>query len=198
MSKAICISHGVFGRVTLLDMDQSLVRHAHPHCHVLLKVGGKDTKFLVGDRPTSLNDNAAVLVNAWQAHSYVHQPGRENALILALYIEPAWLTCFRPNWAASGGPGFFEEPSGEVTAQMRTLAFALAEKMLHEPAEMQGHESLLSDLMTAVIERFTPWRTVGASLRETGRVNMAYWRIKPAIDLIQGDVASLLNANFPS
>ena len=49
MSTALRIAHGSFGRVALLDMDASLVRHAHPHCHVLLKVEGADTQFLVGD-----------------------------------------------------------------------------------------------------------------------------------------------------
>ena len=49
MSTALRIVHGSFGRVALLDMDESLVRHAHPHCHVLLKVEGADTQFLVGD-----------------------------------------------------------------------------------------------------------------------------------------------------
>jgi hypothetical protein len=42
MSKALHIAHGAFGRVALLDMDYSLVRHAHPHCRVLLKVAGAD------------------------------------------------------------------------------------------------------------------------------------------------------------
>ncbi len=50
MSTALRIAHGVFGRVALLDMDWSLVRHAHPHCHVLLKVEGADTQFVVGDK----------------------------------------------------------------------------------------------------------------------------------------------------
>jgi hypothetical protein len=35
MSTALRIAHGAFGRVALLDMDRSLVRHAHHHCHVL-------------------------------------------------------------------------------------------------------------------------------------------------------------------
>jgi hypothetical protein len=50
MSTALRIAHGAFGRVALLDMDCSLVRHAHPHCHVLLKVEGADTQFVVGDK----------------------------------------------------------------------------------------------------------------------------------------------------
>jgi len=38
MSTALRIVHGNSGRVALLDMDCSLVRHAHPHCHVLLNL----------------------------------------------------------------------------------------------------------------------------------------------------------------
>jgi len=45
MSNALRIAHGQFGRVALLDMDASLVRHAHPQCHVLLKARGADTQF---------------------------------------------------------------------------------------------------------------------------------------------------------
>ena len=50
MSNALRVVHGVFGRVALLDMDRPLVRHAHPHCHVLLKVEGADTQFAVRRR----------------------------------------------------------------------------------------------------------------------------------------------------
>lgn len=37
---------------------------------------------------------------------------------MALYIEPEWLKEFRPGWAASGAPGFFERPSGEVSPRI--------------------------------------------------------------------------------
>ena len=56
MSTALRIAHGAFGRVALLDMDWSLVRHAHPHCHVLLKVEGADTQFVVGDTGLSAHE----------------------------------------------------------------------------------------------------------------------------------------------
>src|SRR5260370_27120152 len=41
-STALRIAHGAFGRVALLDMDRSLVRHAHPHCHVLIKARSEE------------------------------------------------------------------------------------------------------------------------------------------------------------
>jgi AraC-like DNA-binding protein len=195
MSDALRIAHGAFGRVALLDMDRSLVRHAHPHCHVLLKVDGDDTQFLVGDHVAPLTDDLAVLVNAWESHAYIHDPRRKNALILALYIEPDWLRSFRPNWAASGAPGFFEHSAGEVTAHIRQTALDLAAEMVHEPGASRRQEALLSELMIAVIERFTPWRTVGASLREIARANAIDWRVGKAISLMRADLAAPLNVD---
>ncbi|MGB6637396.1 MAG: AraC family transcriptional regulator [Bradyrhizobium sp.] len=179
MSTALRIAHGAFGRVALLDMDESLVRHAHPHCHVLLKVEGADTQFVVGDAVYPLTDDTAVLVNGWQPHSYVHNPERPRTVILALYIEPEWLTAFRPGWAASGAPGFFSHPSGDVSPHIRNLAMNLAANMVARPEARAAHEALLSDLMIAVIERFTPWRSFPASIREMS-ARGGDWRIRKA------------------
>jgi AraC-like DNA-binding protein len=179
MSTALRIVHGAFGRVALLDMDESLVRHAHPHCHVLLKVEGADTQFVVGDTVYPLTDDTAVLVNGWQPHSYVHYPERPRTVILALYIEPEWLTAFRPGWAASGAPGFFSHPSGDVSPHIRNLAMNLSADMVARPEARAAHEALLSDLMIAVIERFTPWRSFPASIREMS-ARGGDWRIRKA------------------
>jgi AraC-like DNA-binding protein len=166
MSTALRIVHGNFGRVALLDMDCSLVRHAHPHCHVLFKVAGADTQFVVRNRIHALTDSAAVLVDGWQPHSYVHDPARPRTLILALYVEPEWLKAFRPGWAASGAPGFFETPHGEVSPGIRKLTMDLASEMMADPECQAEYEALLSELMIAVIERFTPWKSFPRSIRE--------------------------------
>ena len=184
MSTALRIAHGAFGRVALLDMDRSLVRHAHHHCHVLLKVEGADTQFLVGDQVTPLTDTAAVLVDGWKPHSYVHDPNRPRTLIMALYIEPEWLKEFRPGWAASGAPGFFERPSGEVSPRIRQLTLLLAAEMMANPDAVRTHEETLSDLMIAVIERFTPWRSFPNSIRGMSAVSCD-WRIRRAMDAMR-------------
>ena len=180
MSTALRIAHGSFGRVALLDMDWSLVRHAHPHCHVLLKVEGADTQFVVGDKVYPLTNDTAVLVNGWQPHSYVHDPEKPRTVILALYIEPEWLMAFRPGWAASGAPGFFGHPSGDVSPRIRHLAMDLAADMMARPQARAAHEAALSELMIAVIERFTPWRSFPASIRETN-ARLGDWRIRRVV-----------------
>ena len=182
MSTALRIVHGNFGRVALLDMDCSLVRHAHPHCHVLLKVEGADSEFLVGDGIHPLTDTVAVLVDGWQPHSY--DPSRPRTLILALYVEPSWLKAFRPGWAASGAPGFFGHPHGEVSPRIRQLTMDLASDMMTRPECRAEHEALLSELMIAVIERFTPWKTFPRSIRELN-ASVCDRRIKRAAEFIR-------------
>jgi AraC-like DNA-binding protein len=189
MSTALRIAHGAFGRVALLDMDGSLVRHAHPHCHVLLKVEGADTQFVVGDTVCPLTNETAVLVNGWQPHSYVHDPNRPRTVILALYIEPDWLMAFRPGWAASGAPGFFSHPSGDVSPRIRSLAMNLASDMMTRPEARAAHESALSDLMIAVIERFTPWRGFPASIREMN-ARSGDWRIRRVVTSMRSECGS--------
>lgn len=186
MSTALRIAHGAFGRVALLDMDHSLVRHAHPHCHVLLKVEGADTQFMVGDRICPLTDQAAVLVNGWQPHSYVHDPERPRTVILALYIEPEWLKAFRPGWVAGGAPGFFDRPSGEVSPRIQKLAMNLAADMMVRPECRIAHEEALSDLMISVIERFTPWRSFPASIREMS-ASAGDWRIRRVAETMRAE-----------
>jgi AraC family transcriptional regulator len=186
MSTALRITHGAFGRVALLDMDRSLVRHAHPHCHVLIKADGADTQFAVGDNLVQLTDQQAVLINTWEPHAYVHYKERPRTIILALYIEPAWLKSFRPNWAASGAPGFFEKPAGDVSPRIRRLSMDLAAMMLADPGAGSEQEQVLSDLMISVIERFTPWRTLSRRLADVDRNRDRFdWRIRRAVDLIR-------------
>lgn len=193
MSDALRIAHGIFGRVALLDMDRSLVRHAHPHCHILLKVDGDDTQFQVGEHVAPLTDELAVLVNAWETHAYIHDPRRKPAMILALYIEPDWLRGFRSNWAASGAPGFFERSTGIVTPEIRRLALDLAAEMVGAASSGRWQEELLSALMIAVLERFTPWRSIGTSLRDLARANAIDHRVRRAIGLMRSDPAAKLS-----
>jgi AraC family transcriptional regulator len=187
MSTALRIAHGEFGRVALLDMDRSLVRHAHPHCHVLIKVDGGDTQFSVGHDLVQLSDHQAVLINTWEAHAYVHNPAHPRTIILALYIEPEWLKNLRPNWIASNAPDFFERPAGDVSAGIRRLALDLAAVMMEEPGAHAAQQQLLGDLMIAVIERFTPWRTLSPRPHEIDRGNELDWRIQRALRLIRLD-----------
>ncbi len=159
MSIAQRVFHGKFGRVALLNMDRALVTHTHSECHVLVKVSGEDTYFNVNGRRVPLADRSAVLVNAWEPHFYDPQPGAGNTLILALYIEPAWLATAQQSLALSARPDFFAHPCIDLSRQIRNLADILI-------AEMHGYglvpkeriEFLLFDFLIQLIEDFSQWR----------------------------------------
>lgn len=185
MSNVLRLIHGEFGRVALLDMDGSLVRHAHPHCHVLIKVSGADTRFAVRDKVAVLTDESAVLINAWETHAYVHGPVHERTIILALYVEPRWLSCFRANWGASGAPGFFTSHVGALSPRIRQVADELGRLMLAEPGAGPQQTELVAELMVGVIERFTDWRGVGGT---EWRMD---WRVRRAIASIRRDPAAV-------
>ena len=190
MSSALRIAHGRFGRVALLDMDAPLVRHAHPHCHVLVHAEGADTQFVVRGRVARLTRDCAVLVNGWEPHSYAHDAARARTVILALYIEPQWLGGFRRNWAASGAPGFFGQSCVALPAGVRRLADEMAEALAGGRETEAGQEALLSALMIAVIERFSEWQEAGTSLREraAGGVDR---RVRRAMAMMEQDPAEV-------
>lgn len=194
MSNALRIARGRFGRVALLDMDRPLVWHAHPHCHVLLKVEGANTQFSVRDRLVPLTDESAVLINAWEPHAYAHDQTRPKTVILALYIEPQWLGHFRPNWAASHAPDFFASNIGLITPDIRSRTRTLAEAMVQEPSSSKAHETLLGELMTALIERFAEWRAVPNSIRDLASRSVLDFRIRNAVERMKaapGDITDL-------
>lgn len=123
MSSAIRVFHGDFGRVALLEMDAPLVSHAHHHCHVLIKAGGSDTAFRVRGVRYPLTDGNAVLVNAWEEHAYVHDvPARFHPVILALYLEPGWLSQHSRALTGSAHPHFFQEAAIPLTVEQRRHA----------------------------------------------------------------------------
>lgn len=167
MSSAIRLLQGGFGRVALLDMDKPLVAHAHHHCHILIKVSGADTSFAVRDRCHPLTERSAVLVNAWESHAYIHDEAAGcSTVILALYVEPAWLAEIQRQFAVSAHPKFFPEPCVQLTTRARKLADELTAEMLM-PAAMSSArvEELLFDLVVEIVERHCDRRNFGELLR---------------------------------
>lgn len=159
MSRALRIFQGEFGRVALLDMDKSLIAHAHSECHVLIKASGADSYFTVRDRSHLLTDRSAVLINTWEPHFYDHRPDVPRTVILALYIDTGWLTNMNQSLSLSACPEFFGQPSVALTPAVRRLADDLIATMLSLGELSQTRvESMLFDLMIAVIERFSQWR----------------------------------------
>jgi AraC-like DNA-binding protein len=194
MSAAVRVFQGKFGRVCLLDMDRPLVTHGHSQCHVLIKVSGEDTFFNVRDKSYPLTDQTAVLVNSWEPHAYAHHdPDAPGTIILALYIEPLWLGEIEKALISSGQPGFFPQPCVEISRQIRKLANELAMQMLYgEQMSSLQLETLLSNLMIAVVDTFSQWRSFN-DLRKAERPRIPDPRIRRAISYMRSHVGAGLD-----
>lgn len=158
MTNALKFFQGRFGRVALLDSDHSLVTHAHPQCHLLIKARGEDTAFQVGDRLYPLTRETAVLINAWEPHAKIHGAARRST-VLALYIEPDWLTAMDRRLSAAGLSGFFPRACVPIPRHVRVLADRLTDEMFDvDAARRCKWESVLFELMMSVLYTHSAWR----------------------------------------
>ena len=160
MTTALGILRGSFGRVALLDMDTSLVPHAHHHCHVIMKVSGPDQHFIVEDKALPVRDDTAVLVNTWEQHRYLHRLHDRRTVFLALYIEPAWLAGTDRSFVRCAHPAFFSRPGVAITDRIRKLRSDLVERIgSDEYDDPKEAEQIILDLTTAIAHQFSDWRS---------------------------------------
>ena len=191
MSRAIRIVQGRFGRVALLDMDQHLVTHAHRHCHALFKAGGSDAAFEVQGRLCPLTAHGAVLVNSWEPHAYVHEPGAPATLILALYLEPEWLAEIDGGLRGSGDPDFFQAPWVAVPSEVRAIVERLSQSLLHAESLEQD---ALARLMCEVASRFSRWNGVR---RRTGHApRVVDFRVRRSLEWLQGNASAAVDGGL--
>lgn len=182
MTEAVRVMLGSFGRVALVELRHPLVRHAHPHCHMLFKVAGADSHFIVDNVPIPLTDDSSVLVDAWQTHEFLHRPGQPLTQILALYIAPEWLSTFRSDWIRSNQSNFFNTACGLVTPAMRGIVQAMAECMNGASESPIDAELLLSELVISIIDQSSVY---GRKSLQQSTPPLMDWRIRKAVNQIQ-------------
>ncbi|KAK49125.1 transcriptional regulator [Caballeronia jiangsuensis] len=171
MSSAIKIYQGRFGRVALLDMDAPLIQHAHHHCHLLIKAAGPDTFFAVHDELQPLTGDTAVLINPWEPHAYRHiEHAEQRTVILAMYIEPDWLTAIQHPLVSGGHPRFFPQSCVRMSNHAKKRAEELAMEMWWADSVAAGClEGLLFELILSVIDPSRSWHESSRQMELSGR-----------------------------
>jgi AraC family transcriptional regulator len=165
VTEALSILRGRFGRLALLDMDTSLVDHAHPHCHLIFKASGPDQDFVVEGRTVPLRNDMLVAVNSWQQHAYVHRQGAERTLFLALYIEPGWLADADRAFVNCAEPGFFPHAGIPITSEINRLRTNLVRRMADPYDRHDELQESILQLCLTVSHGFSDWRDQGVRLR---------------------------------
>jgi AraC family transcriptional regulator len=153
MGGIVCVFQGGLGRVTLFETDVSVVRHVHPQVHVLIKLGGADSDYEVGERVCRLTDDQMVLVNSWTPHANWRMADDPGTTMIALYVEPGWLRAAIDRPVAIGG--HFAMPVAPVTPRIRACAQDIADAIA---AATELDEDTLDDpvreILADILDRF--------------------------------------------
>jgi AraC-like DNA-binding protein len=175
---------GLFGRVSLMEIDRPVGAHAHPQCHALFKIDGDDSVFEVEGRRYPMSADTAVLVNAWQPHSYPFMPGAHgHARVLALYVEPAWMAHVDASFQSSTRRDFFREPCVRIPATVRQHVRELADELGDADAYPVRACALLQGIMVQLTVRYSRYREIPAWARNFSSAISDY-RIRKAVGVI--------------
>lgn len=175
---------GLFGRVSLMEIDRPVGAHAHPQCHALFKIDGDDSIFAVEDQRYPMSVDTAVLVNAWQAHSYPFMPGPHGrARVLALYVEPTWMAHVDASFQSATRRDFFREPCVRLPAAVRRPVRELADELSGAHSDPVRACALLQGIMAQVAVRYSRYREIPAWARSLPSTITDH-RIRKAVGVI--------------
>lgn len=180
MTTGVRVMLGAFGRVALVELEHCLVRHAHPYCHMLFKVGGADSSFIVDDRHIPLTDESAVLVDAWRPHEFVFRPGQPATQIIALYIDSDWLATLSSDLGEFNPLDFFKVSAGRVSRDTYRILMEVYDCLNGASPSTTDMEFLLGRLVLSTI-------LSGAShgFERQTRPQFIDWRIRRAVKYMQ-------------
>jgi AraC-like DNA-binding protein len=82
---------GAFGRATYFEITEPVAEHAHPHVHMLFKLGGGDRHMLVEGTRTEVTGTQCLLINPWQKHSDLSEQPDGATLMLVFYLDAEWI-----------------------------------------------------------------------------------------------------------
>jgi len=175
---------GLFGRVSLMDIDRPVGAHAHPQCHALFKIDGDDSVFEVEGQRYPMSLDTAVLVNAWQAHSYPFMSGAQGRTrVLALYVEPGWMARVDPSFQSSARRDYFREPCVRLPAALWRAVRELADELGGTRSDPVRACMLLQGIMVELTVRYSRHREIPAWAR-TASSTISDYRIRRALGAI--------------
>lgn len=184
MSRPMSEGSGLFGRVSLMEIDRPVGTHAHPQCHALFKIDGDDSVFEVEGQRYPMSVDTGVLVNAWQPHSYPFMRGpHSRARVLALYVEPTWMAHVDASFQSSTRRDFFREPCVRLPTAVRQHVRDLADELSGVRSDPVRACAILQGIMVQLTVRYSRYREIPAWARNFSSTISDY-RIRKAVGVI--------------
>jgi AraC-like DNA-binding protein len=132
---------GAFGRATYFEITEPVAEHAHPHVHMLFKLGGGDRRVLVEGTTADVTDTQCMLINPWQKHADVGEQPAGPTLMLVLYLDAEWIAARLGVYAVG-----FDALAGAVTPAMLERARRIAAALSGESVDDETFEEMIGAL----------------------------------------------------
>ncbi len=91
MTSSIKLSDGAFGHVSILNVANDLVTHAHEEVHIIIWLAGDGGEMTVGNERVVPGRSIAVGVNSLEPHRHDFPADGSEGQFLAFYIDPDWV-----------------------------------------------------------------------------------------------------------
>lgn len=95
MTSSIKLFDGAFGHVSILNVANDLVTHAHEEVHIIIWLAGDGGEMTVGNERVVPGNRIAVGVNSLEPHRHDFPAGGSEGRFLAFYIDPDWVAARR-------------------------------------------------------------------------------------------------------
>jgi AraC-like DNA-binding protein len=179
MTSSIKLFDGAFGHVSILNVANDLVTHAHEEVHIIIWLAGDGGEMTVGSERVRPGRHVAVGVNSLQPHRHDFPSGGAEGRFLAFYIDPDWVSARR---GSRHEEGVFARSAISIDACFTETALGLLDSLAD--GELSAH---LADYET---QRFIDavFDTALAQQRRRGarhRVGARDHRVRKAVALMK-------------
>lgn len=182
MSTALAVCHGVFGRMSVYQLDRPMRTHAHREGHLTYLLNGPPAVVTICDVPHVVDLTAGVAINPWQPHSFQPCPGGQSSVFLVAYICDRWLDRERQG---RGNLGFGANRI-EVGTTIRSIAVSLAHVLVTN-ASYRIVNRYLNQLLDASFDQ--SWAEGGRPTRPAPRRAPIDFRVRKSLRLLDHDLA---------
>jgi len=182
MTEAIRLYRGQFGHVSVLNVGNDFVTHAHVEAHLIIWLEGTAGEMTIGGETVRLGPGTAAGINSFEPHSHALSKDGRPGLFLAFYLDPEWARARRD--LPANAP-LFRQPAIALDSWLHKAAGALLDHL----DDMDG----AGDFSHYEIERFLDSVLDAADATEPAcerprAMAMQDFRVRKAIQLMKSNV----------
>ncbi len=122
MVDSFAVREGPFGRAEVVQVQNHLVAHSHPHVHFTLWLKGGTAHAHVGTQRVEVSQHLALAVNPHASHDLRLDESEPSTLLMNLYLNAEWV---HNTGASDAHPLFFPQCQITVSDAIRSASTIL-------------------------------------------------------------------------